>query len=205
MFSQPPGVVDDVGSRILVRQRLPSFLRGHRVVRDEDRHGGIRGITAGHAAVVAIGGLHAHLHPPEERRAGVVAVALEVARDVQALPLVHHPALDFVYGNDAGDARHGTGAKSAPEGYRQVVPRANSGGRLLPQPHVRLADGREHHLFADIVGGRLFDFAKSHGDRGEQVQCQAKAIETGAEVGAGCGYADSDGGCLHWQWKSEAK
>ena len=57
---------------------------------------------------------------------------------------------------------------------------------LLAEAEIRLADGSEHHLFADVFGRRLFDFAEGDGDRCEEIEGEAEAIEAGAEVGAGC-------------------
>src|SRR4029078_10088359 len=67
----------------------------------------------------------------------------------------------------------------------------------LAEPRVRLPHRRQHHLLADVLGWRLLRLAEGDRYRSEHVQRQPEAIEAGAEVGAGGGHADGDGGCLH--------
>ena len=90
-------------------------------------------------------------------------MAFELTRDIEAHALVHDASLEFIHGDHAGDTGNGACAKSAAQRDGDVVARPDPGGRLLAQAHVGLADGCQHHFFADIFGWGLFVIAE--GDR----------------------------------------
>jgi hypothetical protein len=159
-----PGVMDRVRPGICLGQHFSRVLRRHRMVRDEDGHVGVLWVPARHTKEVPIG-FHAHLHPSEHRRAGVVAMPLQLAGDIQAVPVAQHFPFELVRRNNASNACHRAGTEPPAQGDGHAVVRAKACRRGLAQLLVGVADRGQDHLLANIFRGQLFTVAEGDGDQ----------------------------------------